>query len=72
MKKYIITILDLRSGINDKIVIYDNDINNVCDLHLGGFHNLIIHGRDEKNTVISGFLRDSAKSFSILCYTPNN
>lgn len=67
MKKYIITIVNLRTGVVDKFQMRtDEGFKRCVDTHLGGWHNL--NSYYDKEGDLIGILKDRPAKFSILCY----
>ena len=75
MKKYIITIVNLKTNTIHQLNKDDDNINTTIEKELGGWDNLksatTSNPMDSKNFQSSGTTKDNKYMYSILCYLEN-
>ena len=75
MKKYIITIINLKTNTVHQLNKDDDNINTTIEKELGGWDNLksatTSNPMDNKNYQSSGTTKDNKYMYSILCYLEN-
>ena len=75
MKKYIITIINLKTNTIHQLNKDDDNINTTIEKELGGWDNLksatTSNPMDSKNYQSSGTTKDNKYMYSILCYLEN-
>ena len=75
MKKYIITIVNLKTNTIHQLTKDDDNINTTIEKELGGWSNLksatTTNPMDNKNYQSSGTTKDNKYMYSILCYLEN-
>ena len=72
MKKYIITIINLKTNTIHQLTKDDDNINTTIEKELGGWNNLksatTTNPMDNTNYQSSGTTKDNKYMYSILCY----
>ena len=75
MKKYVITIINLKTNTIHQLNKDDNNINATIEKELGGWNNLssatTSNAMDSENYQSSGTTKDNKYMYSILCYLEN-
>lgn len=73
MKKYIITIVDLRTGEYQINTVDENKFIDYCEKNIGAANDVVHASNYSKNGFEQcGIVKSKPLKFSILCYTPEN